>query len=450
MLRPYQEEAIANVRRAMAGGAKRVVLVMPTGSGKTRTGAEVVRSGVAKGKRWLWLAHRTELVGQACAALHTEGLDVGAIAASSVWPAKPEAPVQVASIQTLLARTVRPPSDGIVWDECHHCSEGAAEWASLLQAYPDSRMLGLTATPERGDGAGLAPLFDRLVVGISVRQLTTDGHLVPCEVVRPDTWLKAKRGAGNPLAQDPLDAYLEHARGQQGLLFARTVDEAQAYADRFTAAGYRSACVSDRTPRDERVATIDAFRSGAIRMLCNVYIFTEGTDLTMASLCLLARGASTAGTYLQMVGRVLRPHAGKTKATLIDLQGVSHLYGMPEDERLYKLEGRGICTVEIPLCKVCKSPLSDGGYPCDECGHNPDTEDRESSPTEITNDPIVKFARMIAQGPQQRWETLLRWLSAAKLKDHKPSSVRYKWRAVYQEDLDMGTFKRACREVGYE
>jgi superfamily II DNA or RNA helicase len=434
----------------MADGGQRVCLVMPTGSGKTRTGAEVVRAGVAKGKRWLWLAHRTELVGQACAALHGQGLDVGAVAASSAWPANPSAPVQVASIQTLLAREHRPPADGIVWDECHHASEGAPEWASLIQAYHGVRMLGLTATPERADGAGLAPLFDRIVVGVSVRQLTAEEHLVPCEVVRPGTWLKAKRMKGNPLAKDPLDAYLEHARGQQGLLFALTVDEAEAYAERFTAAGYRSAAVSERTPRDKRAAILEAFRSGGVRVLCNVYIFTEGTDLTMAQCCILARGASTAGTYLQMVGRVLRPHAGKSKAMLLDLQGVSHVWGMPEDERVYKLEGRGISTTEVALCKVCKAILQGGAYPCAACGYSPEEEERERGTTEITQDPLVKYARMIAQGETQRKETLLRWLKAAKLQGHKATSVRYKWRAVYQEDLDMVTFRRACAEVGFD
>jgi superfamily II DNA or RNA helicase len=429
VLRDYQIEAIANVRARMAEGSRRVVLVMPTGSGKTMVGGEVVRLAVERRRCVLWLSHRTELIGQACAALNGNGYDVGAIAASSGWPVRPGAAVQVASIQTLLARDHRPPAHLIVWDECHHASENAAEWASILEAYPDAHVLGLTATPERGDGSGLAPMFTSLVVGASVRMLTEAGHLVPCEVVRPERWLKEGRVSGNPLSQPPLAAYREHAPGRQGFLFARSVEEAEGYAREFTEAGYRAECVSERTSKADRQAAIDGFRCGTVRILCNVYVFTEGVDLPMAKVCIFASGCGTAGNFLQKVGRVLRPWPGESSAMLIDLPGVSHLHGMPEDERVYQLEGRGISKAGAQ-CKVCASPLVE--YPCSICGYQPeDGEGRDVGKTEITNDPLVKFARVIARSPQQRWETLLRWLASAKLKGHSPRSVAHKWRAVF-------------------
>ena len=430
-LRPYQLAAIDAVRASMRRGHSRVVLVVPTGGGKTVIGAEIVRSAVAKGKRAVWLAHRTELVDQAVATLVRLGLDVGALSATSVFPVKLDAMVQVASIQTLVAReAVRPPADLIVWDECHHAGESAEEWVKLLDAYPMVHVLGMTATPERGDGTGLAPIFTDLVVGVTVRKLTTDGFLVPCEVVRPNSWLKANRATGNPLAQDPLAAYLEHAHGQQGFLFARTVEEATEYARAFTASGVRSVCIHAGTTADERAIALTAFRDGHVRILCNVYVFTEGTDLPMAQVCILARGASTAGTFLQMVGRVLRPSSRKKSATLIDLQGVSHIHGMPEDERLYRLTGKAICVAEA-VCKVCGSLLDGGAYPCAECGFAPEAGDREGGGTEITHDPLAKFARKIAEGPEQRRETFGRWVAAARAKGHKIRSVGYKWKFVY-------------------
>lgn len=441
-LRPYQTAAIESVRAAMRDGGKRVVLVLPTGAGKTRTGSAIVERSVARGRRVVWLAHRTELIEQTAQTLQGFGLNVGVSAASSVWPSNPSAPVQVCSVQTLLARDHRPPADLLVWDECHHASESAPSWAALLAAYPETRTLGLTATPERGDGSGLAPLFDRLVVGVTVRELTEQGHLVPCEVVRPNRLLKP-----GELAQEPLDAYREHTPGQQGFLFAKSVEEAQRYAEQFTAAGIRAVAIHAGTKTDERAVALELFRQGVVRILCNVYVFTEGTDLPMAQVCILARGASTAGIFLQMVGRVLRPHRSKRSATLFDLRGVTHVHLMPEDERIYSLEGKGITAAQIAKCKVCKSMLGPGGYPCGVCGYAPEAGDDQATPTRVTNDPLVKFARKIAEGPEQRFETLVRWLRAADAKGWKRSSVRHKWRAVYQEDPDPVAWARACAEA---
>ena len=434
-LRPYQLAAIESVRGEMRAGHRRVVLVSPTGSGKTRMGSEVVRQAVAKGSRVLWLAHRTELIDQTCATLAEFGLHVGAVAARSAWEIAPEAPVQVASIQTLLARDVRPPAQLLIWDECHHASEAAEEWARILDAYTETHALGLTATPERGDGSGLAPLFTGLAVAVSVRELTEMGHLVPCEWVKPDTVLEPGH-----IAQHPLEAYKESAPGQQGFLFAPTVAEAQRYADEFTAAGVRAVCIHAKTKPDERAAALEGFRAGKVRILSNVYVFTEGTDLPMASVCILARGASTAGIYLQMVGRVLRPHPGKTRATLIDLRGVGWLHGLPEDERIYSLEGKGIVRAEAK-CKVCGSLLT--GYPCASCGYAPEGGEGEQSESAIDNVRLTKYARMIAQGPAQRWDTCVRWCRAAQLKGHKLTSVRYKWRHVYGEELPFAWLRRA-------
>jgi superfamily II DNA or RNA helicase len=427
-LRAYQTEAMELVRASMLRGHRRVVLVIPTGGGKTRIAAEIVRLTVGNGKRVVWLAHRTELVGQAARTLTELGLRVGIIAADVARD--DGAPVQVASIQTLVARaTVRPPADLIVWDEAHHASEAAAEWSGLLDAYPNIRVLGLTATPERGDGTGLEPIFTDLVVGTTVRKLTMAGHLVPCEVVRPDTWLKSNRRAGNPLAAEPLDAYREHARGQQGFLFASTVEEASRYAEQFSVAGIRAVCVHAQTPPDERAQALARFREGAVRVLTNCYVFTEGTDLPMATVCILARSVGTAGGFLQMVGRVLRPAPGKTSALLIDLPGVSHVHGMPEDERLYRLTGQAIALAGA-ACRSCGAPID--VYPCPACGFSPSLPlDLDTSGTVIVHETMQKFARKIAEGPQQREETFHRWIAAARAKGWKLRSVGFKWKGVY-------------------
>jgi superfamily II DNA or RNA helicase len=432
-LREYQIAAIRDVFAAMRE-VDRVCLVLPTGTGKTRTAADVVRRGVERSRRCLWLAHRTELIDQSAATLAGLGIDVGVISAASSMRLKNDALTQVASIQTLLARDHRPPADLIIWDECHHGP--AEEWSGLLDAYPAAKVLGLTATPERGDGKGLGPVFQAIVAGISVRQATMQGYLVPCEIIRPGRRLET-----GELAQDPLDAYREHGVGRQGFLFARTVAEAHEYAARFSAAGVATSCIHAGTPEDERAHALREFRSGLVRLLSNVYVMTEGVDLPAASVCILARSIGSVGGYLQMVGRILRPALGKTSATLIDLPGISHDHGCPEDERVFALEGKAI-RLAVRACKVCSAPLTE--YPCSRCGYSPEVvEGGELVEASITGDPLVKFARKIAESPEQRWETCKRWIADLETRGKNTASIFYKWEWVYREKLDPTWYRAA-------
>ncbi len=435
-LRPYQAEAVERVRAEMRAGRKRVVCCLPTGAGKTVIGADVCRKAVLLAKSVLWLAHRRELVDQTCRTFADLGLDVGAIAADSSFPARPEAPVQVASIQTLVARNVRPPADLIVWDEAHHCAKVAREWTKLLESYPEVHVLGLTATPERGDGTGLRGLFDALVVGATIKQLTDAGHLVPAEVVRP-----AGRLESDELAQDPVDAYCEHASGQQGFIFSRFVEQSKDAAERLRARGVSAECITGNTPADVRREAIDRFRAGLVRVLCNVFVFTEGTDLPAASVCVLARGAGSAGVYLQMIGRVLRPAPGKSRALIIDLQGVSHAHGMPDDLRVWSLDGKA-CQLAgkegsaLSMCPRCGAPLDDEEpYPCEACEYEPDHAVR------ITGEEL-KFARKRAENVEERWATMLRWAAVAADNGFKPGWLYHKFKCVYGEPPPDGwTFK---------
>jgi superfamily II DNA or RNA helicase len=436
-LRDYQDAAIDRVREQMHQGRRRVVLVMPTGAGKTRTCAEIVRRAVDGGRRALWLGHRSELVDQACETLTRLGLTVGAMCATAATPPNPFAPTQVASVQTLLARNARPPADVIIADEAHHFAAASEEWSALLRAYPDALVIGATATPERGDGCGLEGTFDALVTGATVNQLTGLGHLVPCEIMRP-----AKPLAPGELAQNPVDAYVEHAQGRLAIVFARSVKLAEDYTAEFRMRGIEARVLTAETPWAERRLVIEAFRRGAIRVLVNVFVLTEGFDAPETSCCILARGAGSAGMFLQMVGRILRPAPGKTDAVLLDLRGVSHDHGRPEDDREYSLDGKGI-RLKDPnsYCPVCGAP-KERGESCASCGYVPSGEDAQK-PDKIVGEPLVKFAAKRAENDDQRFETLVRWMRDAKRKGYKPGYVRAKWKAVYGIGLTSAEISRA-------
>ena len=176
-LRDYQVEAIKNARAELASGKKRVLIVAPTGSGKTVVAAAIIRSAVEKGKRIVFLAHRKELITQTSEKLHAFGVRHGIIKAG--FAAAPQHSVQVASVQTLARRAgAAVDADLVFIDEAHHVTS-ANTYQKLLDRWPRARAIGLTATPWRLDGRGLSDLFDAHVLSTTPWALRDQGWLVP-------------------------------------------------------------------------------------------------------------------------------------------------------------------------------------------------------------------------------------------------------------------------------
>ena len=351
--RPFQSAAIAAVGAEFKAGKMGVVLVSPTGSGKTFMGSYMVRALVAQGKRVAWGAHRGELVTQAADTLTSMGVDVGVDGLS------PNAPVQIGTYQSWVSRGAAPDADWFVPDECHHLADKVG-WQEIQKAYRDAgkRTLGLTATPARGDGRALA-LFDGLVVAAQVRQLQGLGLLVPLRIKRPGSRMGKDR-----IAQRPADAYVEHAAGRSTVVFAPHIKAAEQYVDDFRGLGVEAQIVTGKTSDEDRKALLARFDSGALPVVVNVQVLTEGWDAPRCSCVILGRGCGSQALYIQMTGRALRPHASKTDAMLIDLRGVSYDLGRPDEDREFSLDGEGIKLARPAskgerMCKVCQEPLGD-------------------------------------------------------------------------------------------
>jgi DNA repair protein RadD len=162
-LRPYQTDVVAEIEKAIAAGHKRLLLVAPTGSGKTILFCEIIKRFVEQHKTVLAIAHRREIIQQTSAKLSANGVRHGIIQAG--FDPRPMERVQVASIATLWVRCIRgnvmplPPADLLVIDEAHHTP--AATYRRIIDAYPDAVVLGVTATPCRGDGRGLGGISRR-------------------------------------------------------------------------------------------------------------------------------------------------------------------------------------------------------------------------------------------------------------------------------------------------
>lgn len=361
-LRDYQARALADVE---ASASRRVCLVSPTGSGKSVMGREWVRRRVSEGKRGLMVAHRIELLEQFTKHLTEVGIESSIIAPG--YRNDPFAAVQLASLDTLVARAdARPQVDFALWDECHHSQ--AKSWLDMwLATYADVPLLGLTATPQRGDGKPIGDVYGAMVVAAQYSALLKSGDLVNVKIHRPDECIAPN------LAQEPVGAWLKYSEGKSGFVFAGGLEQSRAIAQGLRDAGVAAEHIDGEMSAAERGVILERFRRGVTKVICNVYVLTEGFDVPNAEVCMLARGATHAGTYLQMVGRVLRPAPGKAYAILIDLPGVSHAnaHDIPVADRIYSLEGRAIKTAEgsVKLCPECMCTMPGGMSECPECGH---------------------------------------------------------------------------------
>jgi hypothetical protein len=336
---------------------------MPTAAGKTVLGSEWARRQIAAGlTRGLILAHRIELLRQFRDELATFGIKAGIIAPSE--RPEPWLDVQCASLDTLVSRGEVPEADWIEFDECHH---GVSRtWRPVVEAQPNALVLGLTATPQRGDGKAL-DVFDELVVGAQYSELLGLGRIVPVKTYRPDEFL------GADFAQDPVDAWIAHSEGKRGFAFCRSVEAAKEMATAMTARSVRAVCVEGGMTDAERGRAIDAFRAGKLDCLTNVHILTEGVNIPEAVVCMLASSPQHAGTMMQRGGRVLRAAPGKRYAILIDLPGCTHadMHGSLVSDREYALEGRAIKAVGESLknCMGCQLTVPGACRECPECGY---------------------------------------------------------------------------------
>jgi DNA repair protein RadD len=350
VLRDYQLRAINDVREALRHH-RTVVLQSPTGSGKTVTMAHMMRTAAdVNHKSAVFLVHRRELVDQASDALRSMDVEHGLISGGRSGT---DDLVQVATIQTLVRRLdrIRAP-DLIVIDEAHHTA--AASYRKVLERWPDSYVVGLTATPCRTDQRGLDDLFNALVLGPSVSWLMDRGYLARYRVLAPpsDADVTGVHHRGGDYVRGELadvvdtpavvgDAVAHYREFVRGSCLVYCVTRAHA---RHVEAAYRVAGIDARycagdTPAPERNAIVRGLRRGNPPVVVSVDLFGEGLDAPGLSAIQILRHTESLTLHLQMCGRVLRPEAGKDYALILDHVGNTLRHGLPDQDREWTLEG---------------------------------------------------------------------------------------------------------------
>ena len=438
-LRPYQSALLERVRQAYRDGWRFPLMVLPTGGGKTLLFSAIADGAAAKLKRVLIIAHRTELIDQIVSALGQFNVHPDIIAAG--YP-RADSHVIVASVQTLVRRFPLPwPIDLIIVDECHHAA-GTNSWTRVFDEFPRAARLGVTATPIRLDGRGLADRFDTLVVGPSVAELTAAGFLSPLRIFAPPTVDTSglRRRAGEFIAAeaaaavdspaiigDAVSHYRQHCDGARALVFAVSVAHAEHIAGQFRSAGYPAVHLSGESAREIRRACVGDFQSGQLRVLVSCDLFSEGFDCPGAEAGIMLRPTASLGLYRQQVGRILRPSPIKAHAVLLDHVGNTARHGLPDEPTEWRLtEGivkkRGI---SVKVCPKCWSAMPSTSKRCPNCslafgangGGGREVEQRQGQLVELTAEEIQKRQARRVQGSLQ---TLADLKALEKQRGYKP------------------------------
>jgi superfamily II DNA or RNA helicase len=406
-LRDYQIRACERLRDSYRRGRRAPLLCLPTAAGKTVIFSECTRLAALKGTRTLVAVHRHELLWQARNKLRDVGIEPGIIAAD--FEPTPDAPVQVASVQTAVRRDIG--QFGLmIADEGHHAV--AATWRAIIAGQPDAFILGCTATPARLDGKGLGRdhggIFDDLIIGASVADLIAAGWLCGFRTFAPKTKLdlrgiRVTAGDYNAadleraleaadIAGDAVAEYRKRADHHAAIAFCVSVEYCEQTALAFRNAGYRAAAIHGKLAKPERDRLLAGLGEGRIEILTSCEILGEGVDIPAIGCAILLRPTRSLAVYLQQVGRGLRPAPGKDHIVILDLAGNALEHGLPDEEHAWTLAGAPKRQGEKQpgwLCPDCSCLNAAGALACIDCG-----VPRPSRPREIVLDPTDELVEL--------------------------------------------------------
>ncbi|WP_439504868.1 DEAD/DEAH box helicase [Sediminibacterium sp.] len=357
----YQVEAVNNILDAFKVTNK-IMLQMPTGTGKTEVFCEIIRNKIYQKsgtKRVLILVHRRHLVKQINKRLLKFGLNSGIIMAGE----KPTSEqIQVASIQTVVRRDVinwpHPAQVAlIVIDEAHHAT--SSTYKKIFKHYSSNqsiKYLGVTATPCKTDKTGFKDIFDQLIVSYSIKEFIQKNYLagfrhlatrtrsfnsVKIDPISGDYAVEAlgEHMSDYTIMSELIGAYKEHANNAKCIIFAASVKHSKNIVERFLSEGITAESIDSNTPENERKNILEKFEKGKIQILSNYQIFTEGFDCPAIEVVMLARPTKSFPLYLQMIGRAIRKKENNAPALILDNACLWKTHGLITKDIQWSLSG---------------------------------------------------------------------------------------------------------------
>ena len=451
-LRDYQTQLLDEVTAALDEGYKAPCIVLPCGGGKSVILAELAKRFTHEGKYVLFLVHRKELVEQIFSTFSSWGVDMQLC--------------EIAMVQTLSRHLKKQRKPGIIiTDENHHSL--AKTYKRIYKHFSDVPRVGVTATPERLDGSGLCDVNDKLIIGKSAKWLIENGFLAPYSFFAPLVEMPKLRTSHGDFIQsdvadyfnknrskiygDVISHYRRLADGKKAICYLPTVEFSIQTAAQFTSAGIPAAHIDGETPKAERDETISKFRSGEVRILCNVDIVSEGFDVPDCECAILLRPTQSLTLFIQQSMRCMR-YAPHKKAIIIDHVNNIGRHGFPDTEREWLLEGHpkkkrsGEAPVKIcPWCG-CAVPLKT--TVCPECEKPFEVEEKhieyvEAELVDVTESPVKYYLT------PSECRTVDELKEYARLHHYKPGWVYYqqKNRGWLHERRDKNTKRYPCRAV---
>lgn len=371
-LRPYQEEARTAVRNEWSSGNNKTLLVLPTGCGKTIVFSKIIEDCVRDGDRVLVLAHRGELLEQAADKLaKSTGLGTATEKAEQTslgsWFR-----VVVGSVQTLqrekrLKQFPHDYFDKIIIDEAHHCiSDG---YQKVLEYFDTAQVLGVTATPDRGDMKNLGSYFESLAYQYSLPKAIKEGYLSPIKALTIPIQLDLSsvgQQSGDFKASDvgtALDPYLhhiademvKHCMNRKTVVFLPLVKTSQKFTEILNSKGFRAAEVNGESKNRSEI--LEDFDKNRYNVLCNSMLLTEGWDCPSVDCIVVLRPTRVRSLYSQMVGRGTRLFPGKEELLLLDF--------LWHTERHELCHPAHLITDSEEVAKVMTEKIEEAGCPVD-------------------------------------------------------------------------------------
>jgi DNA repair protein RadD len=466
VLRPKQERAMellrASIRNSISSGSPvRTVMQAPTGFGKTVLAAHILAGTLANRQRAAFVVPMINLIQQSFDRFIANGIDpadMGVIQGDHPWR-RPQAPLQICSVQTLHKRSF-PEVRRVIVDESHLRFKPIEKW---MEERPDIHFIGLSATPW---SAGMGHHWNDLVIPTTLKELIEDGDLAPFRVFassHPDlTAVRVVAGeyqqdqlsaamSGKTIVADVVENWIAKGEGRPTLAFAVDRAHAASLHAQFSECGVSSEYVDGETPRGERQEILARFKSGETKVICSVGTMTTGVDLPNVSCLILARPTKSKILYVQMIGRGLRTEDGKADCLVFDHTDTTLNLGLATDIYQAKLrtdksdaaERKAPTEKPAPLpreCFRCSAVIPAGVRICPACGAKSqkpsivETIDGELHELGVAPElelakngqPKSAKARLAAQGKQEIYSQLL-----GAQKSRADGWVSHKYRAIF-------------------
>jgi superfamily II DNA or RNA helicase len=418
LLRDYQHETINEARTKAQQGKRRVIIVCPTGSGKTTIAADMIKNMMMNGKSVVFVVHRQELAYQARDRLRDFNVISDIHMAGSIGG---KMLVTVASIQTLVRRPLLG-KEIVFIDEAHHSV--SASYLKVLKPYADAGkyIYGLTATPYRLDRKCLGELYQDVVSVTSIKKLIEAGYLVSAryfgakEVIDMsqvrtlggDYNQKEMFDAANKdvLYKNVVENYLKFCPNKErAIVFNVTKEHSRIMADKFTDQGVAAIHLDCDVKSSERMKILEMFAAGVYKVICNVGILTEGYDLPAVHAIILNKATTSRCLYIQMIGRALRPSGYKEHAIIIDHAAnvITHRFIEDEDEfeyDIHRVKKPGPPKdAPVKVCPECQAILHAAIIVCPRCGYIFPVREKEEKEGEFKEYVKVDFTKIKTKEP---------------------------------------------------